>query len=778
MPARPVGDAAELVAAVRSLLAADAGGGVVLHGPPGVGKSWLAQAVAADWRRTGGLVVVAATRGPVTESSALLRHRADPLSPPGAEQLVLLDGIDALDPELGRAALAAARTGGVRVLATARRRAAAPGLTGCPVAPLAVPADCSGVALQEFCQVPSVQLYASHVRELNPDFRIDRHNQHQIAQTCVDLRGVPGALVLAARVAGLEGPEVLTAILERRAGPEGPELVRLLNAYRRGRPSGPVPQLTAAGRRLLAHAVLFTGGFGAEALRQVTGVPVEEFTVALQTLVDAQLLALSGLPSGRLSGLTRVRLHLPLDVPAQPPPDPREPGFDRPAARLAHARYYARLARAGARRIEEGAQQSGLAALHCEERNIRTALDTLLGAGPAGEALDLIEDTRGYADATGIELATAGQLRALAAACPPGEQDRLALLLAEACLQAGEADGLQALLDQAVATGAPTGPHGARWQRLCAVREFWHDTAAGSALLERAAEQALQCARRDGAAGGAERGAARIRLEAALARFLSGDSAGAVEAVRRALPDALRRQDVVGAGGALLHLSLFLAATGDSAAAQDCHQRAMANLRTLGAPAVLGAFLTIAASPLLSAAEVRARGAVRVLAGFHAGREACLGTPTEPDLAVSRIERRYRPMLSEREFDEAQRAGAAVPLPLLLAELAVQYRRTADRPAPAAHPAIAVQGQKAAGSDVLTLRQHQVALLVADGLGNRQIARQLLISEWTVVNHMREIMKRLGCGSRAQVARWVHTGEPSGPAARADPPLWPATSAR
>ncbi len=59
----------------------------------------------------------------------------------------------------------------------------------------------------------------------------------------------------------------------------------------------------------------------------------------------------------------------------------------------------------------------------------------------------------------------------------------------------------------------------------------------------------------------------------------------------------------------------------------------------------------------------------------------------------------------------------------------------------------------------LTGRQVQVAMLVAEGLTNRQIAERLKISEWTVVNHVRQIMRRLGCASRVQVAwavgRWA-----------------------
>lgn len=60
----------------------------------------------------------------------------------------------------------------------------------------------------------------------------------------------------------------------------------------------------------------------------------------------------------------------------------------------------------------------------------------------------------------------------------------------------------------------------------------------------------------------------------------------------------------------------------------------------------------------------------------------------------------------------------------------------------------------------LTTRQWEVAKLVANGLTNYQIAHALGIAEWTAVNHVRAVMRRLGCGSRVDVARVVLAGQP------------------
>lgn len=50
--------------------------------------------------------------------------------------------------------------------------------------------------------------------------------------------------------------------------------------------------------------------------------------------------------------------------------------------------------------------------------------------------------------------------------------------------------------------------------------------------------------------------------------------------------------------------------------------------------------------------------------------------------------------------------------------------------------------------NALTSRQRQVLSLLATGLSNREIASQLQISEYTVINHLRVIYRTLGVTSR------------------------------
>jgi DNA-binding CsgD family transcriptional regulator len=51
--------------------------------------------------------------------------------------------------------------------------------------------------------------------------------------------------------------------------------------------------------------------------------------------------------------------------------------------------------------------------------------------------------------------------------------------------------------------------------------------------------------------------------------------------------------------------------------------------------------------------------------------------------------------------------------------------------------------------ELLTARELEIATLIAKGRGNKQIAVELQISEWTVGTHLRRIFEKLGVDTRA-----------------------------
>ena len=70
----------------------------------------------------------------------------------------------------------------------------------------------------------------------------------------------------------------------------------------------------------------------------------------------------------------------------------------------------------------------------------------------------------------------------------------------------------------------------------------------------------------------------------------------------------------------------------------------------------------------------------------------------------------------------------------------------------AAGPALAAGGASAAGR--LTTRETEIAVLVGEGMTNREIAARLVISERTVDNHVHNILDALDMRHRSQIAAW------------------------
>jgi DNA-binding NarL/FixJ family response regulator len=96
---------------------------------------------------------------------------------------------------------------------------------------------------------------------------------------------------------------------------------------------------------------------------------------------------------------------------------------------------------------------------------------------------------------------------------------------------------------------------------------------------------------------------------------------------------------------------------------------------------------------------------------------------------------------------------------------AVEYALSeAEEREPTTTPVAVAERQPPAGegTGTLTQREREVALLVGRGLTNRRIAEELSISANTVNNHVAKILKKLGLGSRAEIAAWVaQRGSPS-----------------
>jgi DNA-binding CsgD family transcriptional regulator len=117
----------------------------------------------------------------------------------------------------------------------------------------------------------------------------------------------------------------------------------------------------------------------------------------------------------------------------------------------------------------------------------------------------------------------------------------------------------------------------------------------------------------------------------------------------------------------------------------------------------------------------------------------------EGDLAAARAG------LDEQTFTVAWAAGRGMTI-----EQAIEYALSEEeRPPPTSVPV-----PEQTPTRTLSPREQEVALLVGRGLTNRQIARELVLSEHTVITHVRNILKRLNLHSRSQLTLWVTEHQP------------------
>ncbi|HEX6453535.1 MAG TPA: LuxR C-terminal-related transcriptional regulator [Trebonia sp.] len=121
-----------------------------------------------------------------------------------------------------------------------------------------------------------------------------------------------------------------------------------------------------------------------------------------------------------------------------------------------------------------------------------------------------------------------------------------------------------------------------------------------------------------------------------------------------------------------------------------------------------------------------------------------LGAPIQMGPGYSNIRRSAGDTAREQLGEEAYGTAYARGTGLRLAEVMAVAR--GERPAvPEQHVPVRP----------LTPREKEIAALVAEGLGNREIAERLVLSKRTVDSHMEHIFTKLGFSSRTQVATWV-----------------------
>ncbi|MFJ6721842.1 ATP-binding protein [Streptomyces sp. NPDC091259] len=685
---------------------------VTVTGVAGVGKSRLASVAAEN---------AAGAFGDV---------RTDPRELDGAggagRTLLVLDGADARADEV---AALLARIPGLTVLATGLQPVGVYGEQLVPVAPLPLPRPADADDPQALARIASVELFVRRAAAACPGFALTADNARDVAALCTLLEGLPLALELAAGRMRLYPPGVLLARLGTRpctlsGGPaSAPARHRSLDALA----EWSCRSLDTQARALLERLAGYEPGFGAVALDRSDGP-------ALDALLDRGLLRLVGddHADARYAVPEPVRSHLR---------GCQEEAGRAEAAADDHADRYARLAASAAPRLTGTDQARWLAVFSAEAPNLRAALDRLWSRGDRAAAAatalacgepwlaqgvlrpglgwcDRLLEAGGLpespaarlADLSGVLAAAIGDAadavrrhRSALAVCKPLGDRRLTSQvtahLGAALLSAGDPQGALAALEPAVSALDAVGAVG---------------PAARAATTLAAVLRAL----------GRDHRAAHV-LEGALGLLRRiGDDRGLAEALR--LSAALTRGHDPDRAGALLRESLRLCReTGD---------------RTV-LPLVLDEF----ALHVLRVTPAQQPRVVRLLAAASALREGTGSrAPQDHEAVVTRAREGVLSRLGWSPYTTAWAEGRALG-PVEAVREALSSPVATDTDSDAAR----VSGE---APRTLTPRQVQVAMLVSEGLTNRQIAERLGLSEWTVVNHVRQIMRRLGCSSRIQVA--------------------------
>jgi DNA-binding NarL/FixJ family response regulator len=229
-----------------------------------------------------------------------------------------------------------------------------------------------------------------------------------------------------------------------------------------------------------------------------------------------------------------------------------------------------------------------------------------------------------------------------------------------------------------------------------------------------------------------------------------GDHAGARALLGEALTGFRALADERGIADCLVHLGWALQAQGQTLEARRLLRESLGIAWDLRDRTLFAEALDTCATSLL--AEHDARGAACLLAAAQAQREI-VGVRLSPSV-LAEVETELasiRARIGDQAFAEAWAHGSAMSPEQAIAQASTERDVEASAP-----PGIGGTGTSAQGAaSPLTHREQEVAVLISQGLTNRQIAERLVITEGTAANHVYHILAKLELSSRAQVAAWV-----------------------
>jgi non-specific serine/threonine protein kinase len=624
-----------------------------------------------------------------------------------------------------------------------------------PVQPLSL-ADSPVEPTSESSSVSAaVALFVERGRAVRPDFRLTSENAKAIGEICARLDGLPLAIELAAAQVKLSAPWTIAARLSHPSGApssfqvlaSGPRDLPPRQRTLRGAIEWSYALLTASDQARFRRLAVFLGGFTLEtvATLEAASSPAElEMLGGMGALVDHSLVTREVEPAA--DGSERYRMLETV----------RELGLELLAAageeeliRRRHAELFGALADLAGEGLTGADQDAWLRRIDRDHENFRAALRWAIEHEQATLALRLGWGLWRFWELRGWE--TEGRRWLMAALTLAGSAEgdilrqRVAVAAGRLAVDQGDNAEARALLDECLTVARDRRDESGMAMALTLLGHvaFAQDDLGRAATCY---EEGLAIRRR----AGDQRGMAiSLRSLGVLAR-VQGDLARAQRLLDEALSLFRASNDRWQIATTTGHLAEVAFAESDLSRTRALLLESLEVSRALSARFGIARCLERWAA--FASALGRADAALRLAGAASAMRSALGDLPSAGESADrERMLLPARTALSSETAKQEWALGRAMTMEEAI-QLALDVASAAQRESlrPTALEA-AVDS-----SSPLTTRQREVAVLVARGLTNQEIADALVVSLRTAETHVQNILTKLDLTSRSQLAVWAH----------------------